>query len=135
MGHVCHVDREGRKGQTDGEDEGGYCSLIENKMLVYSSFTLIVQTLNPSIEAPVARILSNLSTLFQAPLTTFSLTTPTERGEGKTLIINGTMSGLPFTWHFQCQPAETNAVRWMWILYMFPTTNDPQELFCTFCGE
>ena len=62
------------------------------------------QTLNPNLEAPSTLILSHLSSLLQSPITAFSEAT-SATGRSRTLVISGTMSGLPFTWQFQCSRA------------------------------
>ena len=68
------------------------------------------------MEAPVSLILAQLSSLLHTPLTQYTEATPTVRettptAEGeKTLAVNGTMSGLPFTWQFKCTRTTDNSM-------------------------
>ena len=57
------------------------------------------------MEAPVALVLSRLSSLLQSDLASYS-----KAGEGKTLLVSGNLSGLQFTWQFHFSPAPRSAV-------------------------
>lgn len=60
--------------------------------------------LNPNVEAPKSLVLSHLSSLFLSSLTSLDQT-DVETREGITLVINGSISCLPFTWNFHCSQA------------------------------
>ena len=110
MGHERHVGGESGTGSTDRENDGGCVSTYFSCHFSLIFLVPFLQNLNPNIEAPVTLILSHLSTLLQAPFTTYTKATPTVGSEGKTLVVNGTLSGLPFTWQFQCQPSASHMV-------------------------
>jgi non-homologous end-joining factor 1 len=64
--------------------------------------------LNCNLEAPSSLVLSHLSSILTSPPTTFSEATPTVGG--RTLLVSGSMSGLPFEWQFQFTRAPESLV-------------------------
>ena len=74
-----------------------------------------LQKLNPSIEAPVSKILDQIELNLDKPTKGTKLSVDfkdTEDGAGQKMVFNiaSTLAGMPFVWNFHAKPADSSMV-------------------------